>query len=114
VATVVGSLPGGPRGLAGAPPPQRCHDPADCPPDFPGCPAYAFVRPPCSSDSDCDYDSFCEWDGYCTETEPAGYGEWELVDDDERLARAVRRAKHRFKSGYRSRAPAARAGLAKK
>lgn len=36
--TVRYRLESGPRGLGGAPRPLRCPDPADCPPDFPGCP----------------------------------------------------------------------------
>jgi len=47
VATVVHKLPDGPRSLPGMAPPLRCHDPADCPPDFQGCPAYAVRRPSC-------------------------------------------------------------------
>jgi hypothetical protein len=45
VATIVGKLADGPQALAGEAAPLRCHDPADCPPDFPGCPAYAILRP---------------------------------------------------------------------
>jgi len=65
VATVVGSLPGGPQSLPGRHPPLRCHDPADCPPDFPGCPAYATLRHSCRSDADCGDDGRCAWDRYC-------------------------------------------------
>ncbi len=64
VATVVRKLRGGPQGLAGSAPPARCHDPADCPPDFPGCPHYAWLRPACVADEECATGR-CEWDGYC-------------------------------------------------
>src|ERR1039458_3138716 len=37
VAAVVSRLAEGPQALAGMAPPNRCHDPADCPPDFLGC-----------------------------------------------------------------------------
>jgi hypothetical protein len=89
VATVVGSLASGPRGLAGEEPPMRCHDVADCPPDFPGCPAYAWVRPRCESSSDCDNGERCAWDGYCTSTQPPSAV---TFSDDELLARAIHKA----------------------
>jgi hypothetical protein len=95
VATIVDVLPGGPRGLRGEPAPYRCHDPADCPPDFPGCPAYTFLRPRCASHDDCD-GGFCEWDGYCTV--PADYGDDNAWDEDEMLARAVRKIQTRYRS----------------
>jgi hypothetical protein len=41
VATIVRTIPDA-RGLEGEAAPIRCHDPADCPPDFPGCPSYAM------------------------------------------------------------------------
>ncbi len=92
VATIVRSLPGGPRSLPGVES-ARCHDPADCPPDFPGCPAYAVLRPSCSSDGDCRRGAWCAWDGYCdVAPEPllaAGESDEELLDA------AVRRATHR-------------------
>jgi hypothetical protein len=69
VATIVRELPDGPQGLPDQAPPAMCHDPADCPPDFAGCPAYAVVRPSCRSDADCDgsdgHAGQCAWDGYC-------------------------------------------------
>jgi hypothetical protein len=65
VATVVGKLADGPRGLPGEDAPARCHDPADCPPDFIGCPAYTFLRPACRSNVDCVNGGRCAWDGYC-------------------------------------------------
>jgi hypothetical protein len=47
----------------------------------------------------------CEWDGYCAPD--AGYDETQLGpwDDDERLARAIRSAKSRYKSAKRASAP---------
>jgi hypothetical protein len=94
VATIVGSLPGGPEALAGEQTPLRCHDPADCPPDFIGCPAYAFVRPPCQSHDDCGDGDRCAWDGYCSGQEPplGRHG------SDQQLAAAVRAAMRRYKS----------------
>jgi hypothetical protein len=66
VATIVGSLPDGPQSLPGASATLRCHDPADCPPDFPGCPAYAVRRQSCRTDRDCgDTGQRCAWDNYC-------------------------------------------------
>jgi hypothetical protein len=103
VATIVQALPEGPRGLAGAPPPRRCHDPADCPPDFPGCPAYTVLRPACSSHEECESE-VCAWDGYCEPGAPAYEDEWEASSDEASLARAVRNAQRRFKiaKGIRS------------
>lgn len=65
VATVVGKLPDGAQSLSGGSIPMRCHDPADCPPDFPGCPAYAVHRRSCRSNADCADTQACGWDGYC-------------------------------------------------
>ncbi len=65
VVTVVRTLQDGPQSLNGQPAPSRCHDPADCPPDFPGCPAYAVRRPACRSNDDCAHGGTCAWDGYC-------------------------------------------------
>lgn len=106
IATVVGKLHGGARGLAGEPPPMRCHDPADCPPDFPGCPLYQFVRTKCSNDGDCE-GGFCDWDGYC-EVPREPESEWDVFEDRELLARALRRVKRRFKTGKRPTASQAR------
>jgi hypothetical protein len=96
VATIVGSLPDGPQTLPGQWAPVRCHDPADCPPDFPGCPAYALLRPRCLSDDDCAGGRRCAWDGYCgaaseADVDPGG-------TDEERLARAVRAATRRYRT----------------
>src|SRR5262245_16914308 len=99
VATIVGKLPDGPQGLPGDFKPVRCHDPADCPPDFPGCPAYAFLRPSCRSHDDCPSSGRCAWDGYC---DTAPETTTESVDPDanaeERLAAAVRAATRRYKT----------------
>ena len=95
VVTVVRTLQDGPQSLDGLPIPAQCHDPADCPPDFPGCPAYAVRRPACRSSDDCAHGGRCAWDGYCDAaaggavSEPAEPGE---QTDEELLAAAVRRA----------------------
>jgi hypothetical protein len=72
VATIVRTLLGRPQGLSDRAPPATCHDPADCPSDFAGCPAYPAVRPSCSSDADCAgaRGVRCAWDGYCEAPEP--------------------------------------------
>jgi hypothetical protein len=62
--TIYNHLSHGARSLPNAPTPWRCPDPADCPPDFPGCNAPPPLRTPCSTDNDCG-DGRCEWDGYC-------------------------------------------------
>ncbi len=105
VATVVGSLEGGARGIPGEPRPVRCHDPADCPPDFPGCPAYQFVRAMCRGNDDCD-SGRCEWDGYCAPDDGYGkqFGPW---NDEEQLARAIRTARSRHQSAERTTPPRA-------
>lgn len=98
VATIVGALPEGPQSLDGEAPPMRCHDPADCPPDFIGCPAYALARPPCSSSDECR-GGFCAWDGYCDELgraeDEAGPGHFDV--EDEELDVAVRKALRRYR-----------------
>jgi hypothetical protein len=93
VATIVGKLNEGAQGLSGQSAPIRCVDPADCPPDFPGCPAYAVRRPACHADRECDDGSRCAWDGYCLAPEPAPDA---FVSDDARLAAAVKRAVTRY------------------
>jgi hypothetical protein len=65
VVTVRYRLDGGARGLPGERAPQRCADPADCPPDFPGCPPALLARAPCDVDEDCPERQGCAWDGYC-------------------------------------------------
>lgn len=103
VATVVGELSSGAQGLRGEAPPERCHDVADCPPEFPGCPAYAYLRDACRSDDDCDEGRACQWDGYCASAPEAA--EWDVWENErELLAKAVRRAKDRFKRASGSRA----------
>ncbi|MEZ4302970.1 MAG: hypothetical protein R3B70_49055 [Polyangiaceae bacterium] len=104
VATIVGKIPGGPRSLPGQEAPERCHDPADCPPDFPGCPAYTVLRPVCVTSADCGGGQ-CAWDGYC-DSPPAASGVFTAEvpasepdpDDDELLAAAVRRLKGRYRT----------------
>ena len=98
VATIVGSLPGGARSLEGGEAARRCHDPADCPPDFPGCPAYAFRRPVCRADRDCEGEARCAWDGYCTAPDPPPDA---YVSDEARLAAAVRKAVRRYRLASR-------------
>ncbi len=96
VATIVGSLPDGPQSLPGGTIPMRCHDPADCPPDFPGCPAYAVRRRACRTDAQCDDDQHCAWDGHCGSPSAeidATPGE----TDDEQIEAAVRSLKQRYK-----------------
>jgi hypothetical protein len=92
VATIVGKLPGGPRALEGEVTPIRCHDPADCPPDFPGCPAYAILRPRCDDDGECPGASRCAWDGYCDGAAAPDPG----ASDEERLVTAVRKATRKY------------------
>lgn len=106
VATIVGELPDGPQTIPGEEAPLRCHDPADCPPDFPGCPAYAFRRPACQSNMDCGEGGHCSWDHYCdeapvatrtlvTQESPETPSE---EDEDDSLDAAVRRATKRYQS----------------
>jgi hypothetical protein len=91
VATIVRDLPGGPQGLADQGPPAQCHDPADCPPDFAGCPAYAAVRPRCSTNADCaeERGGRCGWDGYCDGAPVPNLGD---ASESDLLAAAVRKA----------------------
>jgi hypothetical protein len=94
VATVVRSLPEGPQSLPGMGA-ARCHDPADCPPDFLGCPAYALVRPPCHSSFDCRDGARCAWDGYCNAAPGHAWKFHDEETDEELLDAAVRRVTHR-------------------
>jgi hypothetical protein len=94
VATVVRSLPEGPQSLPGMGA-VRCHDPADCPPDFLGCPAYALVRPPCRSSFDCRDGARCAWDGYCNAAPGQSWRFHDEVSDEELLDVAIRRVTHR-------------------
>ncbi|MGO8999670.1 MAG: hypothetical protein ACLQVI_40615 [Polyangiaceae bacterium] len=89
VATIVRELPDGPQGLSDRGPPVTCHDPADCPSDFAGCPAYAAVRPSCETDSDCGTRGMrCAWDGYCDSASEPSVAEG---TDAELLAAALRK-----------------------
>jgi len=100
VATIVGKLPDGPQALPGDAPPARCHDVADCPPDFVGCPAYALLRPSCQLDADCPNGRRCAWDGYC-EALPETIA---VMSDEEQLAAAVRAATARYRTAAAGRA----------
>ncbi|MBX3189593.1 MAG: hypothetical protein KF819_21385 [Labilithrix sp.] len=96
VATIVGSLPDGAQSLSNGWMPMRCHDPADCPPDFPGCPAYAFLRRACRSNRDCGESIACAWDGYCgapSREAPAVVRETE----EEELEAAVRSISRKYR-----------------
>ncbi len=96
VATIVGKLPDGAQALPGGVIPRRCHDVADCPPDFPGCPAYSVKRKACESDADCG-EKRCAWDGYCG---PASLEIAQNGDEDseeEQLETAVRWVKQRYR-----------------
>src|SRR5262249_10203416 len=101
----------GPQSLAGDAAPVRCHDPADCPPDFAGCPAYRFRRPACESDSDCSGSARCDWDHYCTAPEVANASRPVMnedgpeIGDDERLSAAVPAALRRYRTAALSSPP---------
>jgi hypothetical protein len=96
ISTIVRDLPDGPQGLADRGPPAQCHDPADCPSDFAGCPAYTAVRPSCRSDADCDgRDGVCAWDGYCESGAGPNVGS---ASEGEPLAVAVRKAIRRART----------------
>jgi hypothetical protein len=99
VATIVGSLPDGAQSLPGGDIPMRCHDPADCPPDFPGCPAYEVRRRSCRTDNDCSELQRCGWDAYC-ETPPratnASTPPTEEQEEEE-LEAAVRNVRQRYR-----------------
>lgn len=111
IATIVGKLEGGAQSLSGERAPMRCHDPADCPPDFPGCPAYAMKRHACWSDRDCAEagQDRCSWDGYCVAQPDAdlivGTPPSTDASDEEQLEAAVRIVKKRIS---KSKAPAPR------
>ncbi len=98
IATIVRNLPGGPQSLSGEFKATRCHDPADCPPDFPGCPAMAITRPACLSHGECASGA-CAWDGYCAPMpKENGIQTIQLGSDDERLATAVRDVTRRYQA----------------
>jgi hypothetical protein len=94
VATIVGKLPDGPQALPGDAPPAHCHDVADCPPDFLGCPAYTTLRPYCLLDEDCPNGRRCMWDSYC-EGLPETIA---VMSEEEQLAAAVRAATARYRA----------------
>lgn len=98
VATIVGALQGGAQALPGGTIPMRCHDVADCPPDFPGCPAYAMVRQSCRSDRDCaDRGQRCAWDGYCGAPSSESLEPFDAPNaEEDELEAAVRRVQRRF------------------
>ena len=97
VATIVGALPDGAQSLAGGTIPMRCHDPADCPPDFPGCPAYSMRRTTCRRDRDCKESQHCGWDGYCDAAEHDVIIPSTGEGDEEELEAAVRNVKQRYR-----------------
>jgi hypothetical protein len=98
IATIVRNLPGGPQSLSDEFKPIRCHDPADCPPDFPGCPLMTIARPACVSHRECTSGA-CEWDGYCAPMpKENGIQTIQLGSDDERLASAVRDVTRRYQA----------------
>jgi hypothetical protein len=95
VATIVGALPDGAQGLPGEDKPLRCHDPADCPPDFPGCPAYAFRRTACRTNRDCREGLACAWDGYCGSPTGIDADADPTLDEEQLLARAIEKVTKR-------------------
>lgn len=98
VATIVGKLPDGAQSLAGGTIPMRCHDPADCPPDFPGCPAYAVRRHSCHTERDCAGGVRCGWDGYCEAPARDDVSlKAEDTGDEEDLEAAVRSVRQRYR-----------------
>jgi hypothetical protein len=110
VATIVGSLPDGAQALTGGSIPMRCHDVADCPPDFPGCPAYEVRRRACRTGRECSDGQRCGWDGYC-ESVAASDGalgrDDDSFDDAQELEAAVRSVRQRIRKTA-SAAPRAR------
>lgn len=101
VATIVSELPDGPRALSGQRVPLRCHDVADCPPDFPGCPAYSVLRPKCRHDDDCAEGARCMWDGYCEAPAMQREAIDEEATEEDLLARAVNKATKRYRMAKR-------------
>lgn len=106
VATIVGSLPDGPQSLPGASATLRCHDPADCPPDFPGCPAYAMHRHSCRRDADCGDSGRCAWDAYCGSPSGEVNASTEQLEEED-LEIAVKAVSNRYR---KSAAPTKRPG----
>lgn len=109
VATIVGALPNGPQSLPGDAAILRCHDPADCPPDFPGCPAYTVQRTACRRDSDCgDSGQRCAWDGYCGSASGAVNATTQAPEEDD-LELAVKAVSHRYRTTAAPKTPGNRA-----
>lgn len=54
-----------PPHLPGRPPPTRCTDRTDCPPDFPGCMTQNGGESRCTADDDCDDGMICSSDQKC-------------------------------------------------
>jgi hypothetical protein len=57
------SIKSPPLHLPGRPPPARCADTSDCPPDFPGCSTRDYNH--CASDDDCDEGNRCSSEQKC-------------------------------------------------
>lgn len=99
LATIVGKMEEGAQSLVGQGPPVRCHDVADCPPDFPGCPAYKVQRKECSSTRDCGEGEACAWDGYCgapsANPDPTAV---ENLSDEQQLEIAIRTVRQRYRT----------------
>src|SRR5439155_18951385 len=66
-----------PPHLPGRPPPQRCYDPTDCPPGFPGCSsAAAGGENRCMADDDCDEGTVCNSEQKCEVPAPKYKRNW--------------------------------------
>ena len=99
LATIVGQMVEGAQSLPGLGAPVKCHDVADCPPDFPGCPAYKMHRKACSSSRDCADDEPCAWDGYCgapsANPDPTAV---ENLSEEQQLEIAIRTVRQRYRT----------------
>src|SRR5204863_903435 len=65
-----------PPHLPGRPPPQRCYDPTDCPPGFPGCKSVATGDNNCMADDDCDDGMVCGSEQKCEAKPDRGKKNW--------------------------------------
>jgi hypothetical protein len=66
-----------PPHLPGRPPPQRCYDPTDCPPGFPGCKSVATGdSSACMADDDCDDGMICGSEQKCEARPDRGKKNW--------------------------------------